>query len=193
MNLFDYGLIAIVGLSMVLSLWRGFVREVISLIGLVAAFLIASRASGMAGDFLGQWIASSMLADILGFVGVFTGMMLLVGLVGSLIRKLIDKADLTATDRTLGVLFGFARGALLIGLFFLMYTSYSKEEKSWMKESILAPYALELADVIGQAIPKGYPFSRQGGGKPPSLASTMDAIPEKDRSAVKSIIEDAMQ
>jgi len=192
-SLFDYGLIAIVGLSMVLSLWRGFVREVISLIGLVAAFLIASRTSSAAGDFLGQWIASNMLADILGFVGVFTGIMLLVGLVGGLIRKLIDKADLTATDRTLGVLFGFARGALLIGLFFLMYTSYSREEKSWMKDSMLTPYALELADVIGQAIPKGYPFSRQGNAKPPSLASTLDAIPEKDRNAVKSIIEDAMQ
>jgi len=193
LNLFDYALIAIIGLSMVLSLWRGFVREIISLIGLVAAFLVASRTSSVVGDFLGQWVANGMLADILGFAAVFTGIMLLVGLIGGMLRKLVDRADLTATDRTLGVLFGLARGMLLIGLFFLIYTSYSKDEKAWMKDSMLTPYALELANAIGQAIPEGYPFSRQGDGKPPSLTSTMDAIPEKDRSAVKSIIEDAMQ
>jgi len=52
LNFFDYILIGIVGLSMILSLWRGFVREIISIIGLVLAFLAASRLSGMTGDYL---------------------------------------------------------------------------------------------------------------------------------------------
>lgn len=193
MNLFDYVLIAIVGLSMVLSLWRGFVREIISLIGLVAAFLVASRTSSIAGDFLGEWIPNNTVADILGFVVVFTGIILVVGLIGGMIRKLVDRADLTATDRTLGIFFGLARGMLLIGLFFLIYSAYSKMDKPWMQDSMLTPYALELAELIGKAIPEEYPFSRQGNAKLPSPQSMLDSITEKDKSAVKSIIEGAMQ
>jgi len=71
LNFVDYVLIAIVGLSMVLSLWRGFVREMISLIGLVLAFLAASRLSGTTGAYLGQWIDNATIADGAGFALIF--------------------------------------------------------------------------------------------------------------------------
>ncbi len=198
MNFLDYLLIAIVGLSMVLSLWRGFIREIISLIGLIAAFLIASRASGSAGDFLGQWIHNSTVADIAGFALVFVVVMLLAGLIGAIIRKLVDMADLTATDRTLGMIFGLARGVLLIGLVFLIYTSYAKPTAPWIKGSLLAPWAIQLGDLIGHAIPPEYPFSRQGkpAARPalaPKAAPLADRIPVKDRQAIKAIIENSMQ
>lgn len=196
MNFFDYILIGIVGLSMVLSLWRGFVREIISLIGLIAAFLVASRVSGATGDFLGQWISNDTVADISGFALVFVIIMVLVGIIGAIIRKLVDMADLTATDRTLGVFFGMARGVLLIALCFLIYTSYSKPDKPWMKQSLLVPYVLSLSDFLGKAIPEGYPFSRQGdksGWLTKKKKPLQDVIPEKDREAIKSIIEKSME
>jgi len=153
-NFFDYILIGLVGLSMILSLWRGFIREIISLIGLVAAFLLASRTSGYAGDFLGQWLPNSTVADIAGFGLVFVLVMLAVGIVGVVIRKLVDMADLTATDRTLGVFFGVARGFLLIAVSFLIFTSYSSAKADWLKKSMLAPYAIQMGDLLGQAIPE---------------------------------------
>ncbi len=193
MNFVDYILITIVGLSMVLSLWRGFVREIISLTGLVAAFLIASRLSGRTGDFLSQWITNPTGADVAGFALVFVIVMILVGLVGAIIRRLVDLAALTATDRTLGVFFGAARGMLLIALCFLVYTSYTRPDASWLKKSQLAPYAIELGDMLGGMIPQGYPFSRQGGAKYPSPQATnarlQDIIPIKDKNALKSIID----
>ncbi len=190
MNLFDYLLIAIVGLSMVLSLWRGFVREIISLIGLVAAFLAASRTSGIAANSMHGWIPNTTAANITGFVLVFIAVMVVVALVGALVRKLVDMADLTATDRTLGMFFGFARGLLLIGLFFLIYTSYAKANAPWMKKSVLAPYAIEIGDLLGKAIPDGYPFSRQGGGRANVPAMN---IPGSDKKALESIIRKSMR
>jgi len=195
LNFVDYILIAIVGLSMVLSLWRGFVREVISLIGLVAAFLLASRLSGVTGEFLGQWITSSTVADIAGFALVFIIVMIVVGLIGALIRHLVGLAALTATDRTLGIFFGAARGMMLIALCFLVYTSYAKPDAPWLKESRLVPYALNLGDMLGRMIPEGYPFSRQGGTQyvsPQTTNSRMqDLITVKDRQALKSIIQNS--
>ncbi|MDX8395159.1 MAG: CvpA family protein [Mariprofundaceae bacterium] len=196
MNYFDYILIAIVGLSMVLSLWRGFVREIISLIGLVAAFFIASRASGMAGDFLGKWITSGTIADIAGFVLIFVLIMLIVGLIGVMIRKLVDMADLTATDRTLGIFFGLARGMLLISLAFLIFTSYSKGNEPWMKKSLLTPYAMQMSELLGKAIPEGYPFSRQGNTvklPSPQKTSLVNRIPTKDKQELKSFFQEQMK
>ena len=200
MNFFDYILIGIVGLSVVLSLWRGFVREIISLIGLVAAFFAASRASGQAGDFLGQWITNGTVADIAGFALVFILIMLIIGIIGAIIRKLVDMADLTATDRTLGIFFGAARGLLLIGLALLIYTSYAKPDQQWMKESLLTPYAIELGDLLGEAIPEGYPFSRQGSAakllspqKKPIAEKLIDRIPAADKKELQSIIQDSMK
>jgi len=198
LNFIDYILIAIVGLSMVLSLWRGFVREMISLIGLVAAFLIASRASGATGDFLGTWVTNETVADIAGFALVFIIIMILVALIGAIIRKLVDMADLTATDRTLGVFFGAARGLLLISLCFLVYTSYTKPDAKWVKGSMLAPYAINLGNMLGKAIPENYPFSRQGAAAkaaPQKSGKTIvpDIIPLKDRQALKSLIDGSKQ
>jgi len=193
LNFVDYILIVIVGLSMILSLWRGFVREVISLIGLVAAFLIASRLSGRTGDFLGQWISNGTVSDIAGFVLVFVVVMIVVGLIGSIIRHLVDMAALTATDRTLGIFFGAARGIGLIALCFLVYTSYSKPDAAWLKDSKLTPYAIQLGDILGGLIPQEYPFSRQGGAKRLSPQATnariQSLIPMKEKAALKSIIE----
>jgi len=200
MNYFDYILIAIVGLSMLLSLWRGFVREIISLIGLVAAFLIASRTSGTAGDFLSEWIPNSTTADIAGFIMIFVVIMIVVGLLGAIVRKLVDLADLTATDRTLGMFFGIARGLLLIALSFLIYTSYSQKQPSWAKKSLLTPYAIQASNLLGQAIPEGYPFSRQGQAKkatPQNQSTTskpvLKDIPIGDKEALKSIIQQQLQ
>jgi len=198
LNFIDYILIAIVGLSMVLSLWRGFVREMISLIGLVAAFLVASRTSGATGDFLGQWISNSTVADIAGFALVFIIVMILVALIGAIIRKLVDMADLTATDRTLGVFFGAARGVLLIGLCFLVYTSYTKPNAGWIKSSMLVPYAINLGNMLGRAIPETYPFSRQGSAakaapRKSGKTNLADSIPVKDKQALKSILDNSRQ
>ena len=205
MNLFDYLLLAIAGFSMVLSLWRGFVREIISLIGLVAAFVIAGRASGVATELLTDWIPNATVAGLAGFGLVFVSVMLLVALLGALIRKLVDAADLTASDRTLGMVFGLARGLLLIGLFFLVYTTYAKPDTTWMKNSVLTPYAVQMGDMLGKVIPEGYPFSRQGNGKSAGKASTAKAsstkpatdktpdIPLPDKQAVESIIKKVMQ
>ncbi len=195
MNLFDYLLLAITGFSMVLSLWRGFVREIISLIGLVAAFIIAGRASGMAADLVHGWIPNSTVANLAGFGLVFVSVMLVVALIGSLIRKLVDMADLTASDRTLGMIFGLTRGLLLIGLFFLIFTTYAKLDKPWLKNSVITPYAVQLGDLLGRAIPEGYPFSRQGNAKTKAQSTSKKPIiniPLPDKKALESIIRKNM-
>lgn len=202
MNYFDYILISIVGLSMVLSVWRGFVREIISLVGLILAFFVASHVSGDAGTFLNDWIENDSIANIAGFIIVFVLVMIAVGLIGALVRKLVTMAALSATDRALGMFFGAARGLLLIGLAFLIYTAYAKPTQSWMHKSVLTPYALQLSNLIGKTIPKGYPFSTQS--PPPQLPSARNMVEKatqtiqnnispEDQDEMKSVLVDVLK
>ena len=200
MNFFDYILITVVGLSMVLSLWRGFVREIISLAGLVLAFFLASRFAGDASGLLDQWITQDNIANIAAFVLIFVLVMFAVGMVGFIVRKLVDLAALTATDRTLGMFFGAARGFLLIGTAFLMYTAYAKPDHPWMQKSMLTPYAIQLSEFIGKTIPAGYPFSTQEGGSAPEIPSasdivkkTKDHITDQDQEAMKNLLMDTLK
>jgi len=181
---------------MVLSVWRGFVREIISLIGLVLAFFTASRVSADAGSFfLDAWIDSPSVANIAGFILVFVLVMIVVGLIGALIRKLVNMADLTATDRTLGIFFGAARGMLLIGLSFLVYTAYAKPDQTWFKKSMLTPYAIQLSDLIGKTIPDGYPFSTQSINSSQASASqsTTQKVVETIKNNISPEDQDAMK
>ncbi|MDQ7004752.1 MAG: CvpA family protein [Ghiorsea sp.] len=202
MNFFDYILISIVGLSMVLSLWRGFVREIVSLIGLVLAFFLASRFSGDVSGLLDPWISQDNIANIVAFVLIFVLVMFSVGMLGFVVRKLVDLAALTATDRTLGIFFGAARGLLLIGTAFLMYTAYAKPDQVWMQKSALTPYAIQLSEFIGKTIPSDYPFSTQEGGSAPDIPSAevmlktavdkvkevKDSMTEQDQEDMKDLL-----
>jgi len=199
-NFFDYTLITIIGLSMVLSLWRGFVREIISLIGLVLAFFAASRVAGDTSDILDDYISNNTVSDVAAFILVFVLVMMVVGLIGMMVRKLVDLADLTATDRTLGVFFGAARGMLLIGVVFLIYTSYAKPDHPWMTKSILTPYVIQLSELIGKTIPEDYPFSTRTHGRLPSPQISQQAlevisnhIPIQDKDAMKEILLDTLK
>jgi len=169
--LLDYVLITIVGLSMLFALWRGFIREFISLAGLIAAFLLASQFSRIAGGYLNPWLHNPNVSDMAGFGLIFVGVVFLSALIGLLAKKLLPPG-FTVMDRVLGLLFGAVRGILYIGLFFLIYTSYADTDRSWMEGSLLAPYAMELGDLIGEAIPPGYPLSRQGDARAPSSGDT---------------------
>ena len=200
MNFFDYTLITIIGLSMVLSLWRGFVREIISLIGLVLAFFAASRVAGDTSDILDDYISNNTVSDVASFILVFVLVMMIVGVIGMLVRKLVDMADLTATDRTLGVFFGAARGMLLVGIVFLVYTSYAKPDHPWMTKSMLTPYVIQLSELIGKTIPEDYPFSTRKEGKLPSpqisqqaLKTISNHIPIEDKEAMKELLLDTLE
>ncbi len=204
MNFFDYILITVVGLSMVLSLWRGFVREIISLLGLVLAFFLASRFAGDASSLLDQWITQKNIANIAAFVLIFVLVMFIVGAIGFVVRKLVDMAALTATDRTLGMFFGAARGMLLVGTAFLMYTAYAKPDLPFLQQSLLTPYAIQLSKWIGKTIPADYPFSTQKGGSAPQPASAgemlkkaaktaKDQISPQDQQAMKDLLMNTLK
>lgn len=114
-SLTDWVLLGVLLASMVVGLWRGLVYEVLSLAGWVAAFVVAQW---LAADVVG-WLpfvkgAPASVQYAVAFAVVFVVTVFAAGLVSWLIKKLVETVGLRPVDRTLGGVFGLARGVVLL-------------------------------------------------------------------------------
>lgn len=136
----DYIIIGIIAFSIIVSLLRGFVREVLSLASWVVAFIVASQFYPSLAAYLTQ--IDSLYIRNGTAIGILFVLTLIVGaIVNFAIAQLVDKTGLTGTDRVLGAAFGLLRGVLIVAavLFFLdTFTNF--EQTEWWKESKLIPH-----------------------------------------------------
>jgi membrane protein required for colicin V production len=114
MSLLDIAIVAILVLSLLLGVWRGFVREIFSLAGWVLAFLAANAVAAPIGDALPTSIARPEVRVLIAFIVVFVFTLSATALAALLVSKLFKAAGLGGVDRTLGGLFGLARGVVIL-------------------------------------------------------------------------------
>ena len=114
MSWLDYAILGVLAVSMVWGIWRGFVREVISLAGWVLAFLAANAVAGPLGDALPTSISSPEVRVLVAFLIVFIFTLSIATVAGMLLSRLLKAAGLGGLDRTLGGLFGLARGVVIL-------------------------------------------------------------------------------
>jgi membrane protein required for colicin V production len=140
-NWIDFTILGVLGVSTLVSLVRGFVREAISLVIWVAAFWVAYRFSGQfAVSFLSS-IESAGIRLVLSFLILFFGVLIVGAIANYAIGSLVYSTGLSGTDRVLGLIFGFGRGILFISVIVLV-TSMSMAQKSeaWQGSQLLPQF-----------------------------------------------------
>lgn len=120
MTVFDYAVLLIIGLSILLSVMRGAVREVLALASWVVAFLVANTYSVWLAAQLPAGIPGEALKLLAAFVILFLTMLLLMSLFAIALSELIKTVGLGTFDRGLGAVFGFARGLLIVMVLVLL-------------------------------------------------------------------------
>jgi len=146
MTWFDYAVIAVLAVSVLIGIWRGLVREVFALGGWVAAFVAAMLFAGQAGDLLPASSATPFVRSAAAGVVIFVVVLIVCSVAGMLVARVLRVAGLGLADRTLGGVFGFARGALisLISVLAAGLTALPKEP-FWREAALSGP--LETAVV----------------------------------------------
>lgn len=152
MTWLDYAVIGVLAVSIGWGIWRGLVREVISILGWVIAFLAANLFAGPLGEALPQEIPSPELRLGVAFVAVFVACLAVTSLLGLLLSKIVKAVGLGGLDRLLGSLFGIARGILILVAFALLAGLTSAPRQPFWRESItgepLARAALALKPLL---------------------------------------------
>jgi membrane protein required for colicin V production len=139
MSVADYAILGICLVSMLVSLFRGFIREVFSLLVWIAAGYAALQAAGPLSLQLENLIEVPSVRVIVAFVGVFVLVLVVGGLVNYLLGKLVAGTGLSGTDRLLGALFGALRGVAIVTIGVILATFTPFVEDPWWQESILLP------------------------------------------------------
>ncbi|MFC5437661.1 CvpA family protein [Rhodanobacter umsongensis] len=153
MNETDWVILAILGLSILVGLWRGLVAELLSLVIWVAAFWVAASFGSAVAAQLEHVISLPIARIVLGYALCFIAVLIVGALVRFAMRRLISGTGLSGIDRLFGMLFGFVRGVLLVTLlvFLVGLTLFTRE--SWWQQSALLPQFQGLAAWLGQNIP----------------------------------------
>ncbi|VAW74964.1 Colicin V production protein [hydrothermal vent metagenome] len=151
----DYFILAIVTISALLSLWRGFVKEALSLASWVAALWVAMLFFDDLGRFLAQWIDTNSVRSAVAFVILFVGTVIVGGIVNFLVGLLVEKSGLSATDRALGVLFGVARGIVIVSVLVMLAGLTPVPGDVWWRESLLLGHFQDMAMWLRSFLPAG--------------------------------------
>jgi membrane protein required for colicin V production len=147
MTIFDYCVLAILVVSILLSVVRGVVRELLSLAGWIVAFMVANSFSAGFAPMLPSGIAGETLRMLLAFAALFLSALLAMSLIAMLISALVKSVGLGFADRFFGSLFGFIRGLLVVLLVVLAagFTALP-QEPFWQKAMLSKP--LETAAMM---------------------------------------------
>ena len=146
MNWVDASILIVTALSFTFGIWRGLVREVLSLITWVLALLVARSYSEVVAATLFNSFDNLTMRYVTAFALIFIGVMMLGTFVNFLMSKLLIFTGLRFADRILGGLFGIARGALivLVGLFF---SSFFLSQGEYWQNSKLIPYGQTMIEM----------------------------------------------
>ncbi len=107
-------MLAVLGLSVLLGMWRGLVHEVLAIIGWVAAFVLAHMFASEIGAMIDIQGVRGQFRYILGFAAVFIGTLFACGLLTWVVKTMISSVGLRSIDRTLGAAFGMLRGLMIL-------------------------------------------------------------------------------
>jgi membrane protein required for colicin V production len=143
LNWADWTILAVLTISSLISLKRGFVKEALSLAIWVIAFAVASWFSPMLAPLLAAYIDAPSLQQMSAFAILFVLTLLVGAAVNYLIATLVKATGLSGTDRLLGVLFGAIRGSVIIMVLVLYLPKLVPvNEDAWWQQSALIPHFL---------------------------------------------------
>lgn len=172
----DIVFVVIILISAVVAFLRGFVREVLTIVGLVGASLSALAAGPKLSPGLERWLTSDIAADdiadarmwgfipydiaasVFAYAGVFVVTLVVLSVISHYIAKSVHAIGLGPIDRSLGVVFGILRGCVLIGLLYMPFHILmdDKDKKDWFGTSHTYAYVESFAETMMGLMPESW-------------------------------------
>lgn len=155
MTVFDYVAIAVVGLSLVLGLLRGAVRELFALAAWVVAFLVAKTFGVELARLLDPTIADASLRLIAAFTIIFVVALVLMSALGLALSAAIKKIGLAPIDRTLGLAIGAARGVVVMLILVILGGMTALPQQAQWRNALTSKWFETLALGVKHWLPEG--------------------------------------
>ena len=151
-NWFDIVLLVIIGIAVIIGVIKGLIRQIVGITAVFAGLFLAMSFYAPLSSVLMNFIKNKMVADLLGFLGIFFGILILGGLVSWALHKLM-KGPLKFVNHTLGAALGLIEGILICGVLVLSQMIFPIDRGA-LENSKLAPSCARMARTAYTLIPK---------------------------------------
>jgi membrane protein required for colicin V production len=162
MPIADIVIASVIAISVIVGFVRGFVKEAMSIASLLVAVWAAFNFGTQVGAVSESWLSSPEFQAWFGRILIFVVVLTIGGLLSWAIAKLVRLSVLSGTDRALGMIFGFCRGAVLMAVCVMAGQFANFNNDDWWNRSILIPYGEFVADWLRVMAPKGLDLLQDG-------------------------------
>lgn len=154
MSWLDLVIIGIILISALISLVRGFVKESISLVSWILAGFIAFRYFSALAELLLPYVESPTIRTGVAFSVLFVSTLIIGAIINFMASQMVSKTGLSGTDKTLGMVFGAARGVLIVTLIVLLGSLTPMPEEAWWQDAGTIKYFSQLANWLKDILPQ---------------------------------------
>ena len=154
MNPFDVFIIIVICYSIIRGLFRGLVKEVSSIIGVLGGFYAAYSYYPMVAKLIARFVKDPSYLNILSFLIIFCLILIIISITGVIIKYLLNVAFLGWVDRLCGVFFGLIKGILIVTVLFIILTTFLPKGAPLIKQSVLAPHVTWISEKMVNVVSK---------------------------------------
>ena len=156
MNSFDLAVLAVIALSSIFAFARGFVREALSIVAWVGAALTTLYGFTHVYGFVVRFVTTPLLADLVAGAGLFVISLIVLTILTGYLARFVQSSALSPIDRTLGLIFGVARGVFLVSLAYLVLdiSLPQNDRPGWIKQAKSEPFLAQGAELLRGALPE---------------------------------------
>lgn len=155
LSLLDYVVLGVLVISLLIGIFRGFIREILSLVSWGVAVWTGFHFSPQFAQYFSPMITSPQLQQIAAGIALFILVLLLMSFLAYLLNKVFSAGKISGPDRTLGALFGLARAVVIIAVVGFLIQSMGMTTEPWWQSSRSATYITQAADILGRLLPPG--------------------------------------
>ena len=184
---FDVLVLLIFVAFLVRGVWVGFIRQISSLIAMIGGFALAGYFDSEFYRLILPYIDNSHTAFLITYIVLFIAFFFLIKLAGLGLKKVMDVSLTTWFDRTVGGLFGIAKGIFFVSLLFVVTTSFMSGSNNYLKKSISYPFLSSSSKAILTFIQdhdiRSYFVPKEPAIKLPSVGKLFEEKEEQEKSA----------
>jgi len=155
-NSFDLAVLGVIALSSIFAFARGFVREALSIVAWVGAALTTLYGFTHVYGFVVRFVTTPLLADLVAGAGLFVVSLIVLTILTGYLARFVQSSALSPIDRTLGLIFGVARGVFLVSLAYLVLdiSLPQNDRPGWIKQAKSEPFLAQGAELLRGALPE---------------------------------------
>lgn len=152
MNLLDIFITVVLAYCLIRGIFRGLIKEISSIIGVLAGFYAAYTYYPDLARLLDRWITSTAYLNILSFLIIFCVIFILVSVLGVVIKYVLKVAFLGWVDRICGAGFGLVKGILIVSVVLMTLTAFLTRGAPVIRDSLLAPHVTVVSENMAKVV-----------------------------------------